>query len=42
MKLYEDFMNEYFSLAPLSATYIGINDYNDKLINYYEDNEIIK
>jgi|TARA_B110001469_G_scaffold127332_1_gene147785 uncharacterized protein (DUF885 family) len=42
MKLYEDFMNEYFSLAPLSATYIGINDYNDKLINYYEEPERIK
>jgi len=42
MKLYEDFMNEYFSLAPLSATYIGINGYNDKLINYYEEPERIK
>ena len=36
MKLFTDFMNEYLFLAPLKATYIGIHDYDDKLINYYE------
>ena len=37
MKLFNDFMNEYLFLAPLSATYIGIHDYDDRLINYYEN-----
>ena len=40
MKLFNDFINEYLFLAPLSSTYIGIHDYDDKLINYYENEEI--
>ena len=30
-KLFNDFINDYFQLAPLDATYVGINDYKDQL-----------
>ena len=42
MKLFNDFMDEYFKMNPLHATYIGINDYNNKLINYTDDREKTK
>ena len=42
MKLFDDFMKEYLELNPLHATYIGINNYNNKLINYTDDREINK
>ena len=40
MKLFDDFIEEYFKLAPLEATYVGINDYNDQLKNYYDDKDL--
>ena len=40
MKLFNDFINDYFKLAPLNATYVGINDYNDKLKNYYAEKDL--
>ena len=39
MKLFNNFMEEYLELNPLHATYIGINDYNNKLINYTDNRE---
>ena len=35
MKLFNDFTKEYLYLSPMNATYIGIHDYYDRLINYY-------
>ena len=42
MKLFNDFMEEYLKMNPLHATYIGINDYNNKLINYTNERETTK
>ena len=42
MKLFNDFINEYFYLSPMHATYVGIHDYDDKLVNNYEDKQIKK
>lgn len=40
MKLFNDFIKEYLYLSPMNATYIGIHDYDDRLINYYEEKNI--